>query len=145
MTSAIQIKGIRDGLLVILGEGEWDQVEGSLLAHIDAQKDFLQGAKVTLEVGNHILKAADLGRLRDLLSDRGIQLKAVLSNSPTTERTAQALGLGFCWSGFGTTVANLPDLKAKLGIEAPWRIATTIALGYPKFKQKGIVPGSSGP
>ena len=94
MTSAIQIKGIRDGLLVILGEGEWDQVEGSLLAHIDAQKDFLQGAKVTLEVGNHILKAADLGRLRDLLSDRGIQLKAVLSNSPTTERTAQALGLG---------------------------------------------------
>ncbi len=94
MASGIQIKGIRDGLLVILGDGEWEQIQQDLLTHIDAQKDFLQGAKVSLEVGNHILKAADMGRLRDLLSERGIQLKAVLSNSPTTERTAQALGLG---------------------------------------------------
>jgi septum site-determining protein MinC len=46
-----------------------------------------------LEVGNHILKAAELGRLRDQLSERGINLRAVLSNSPTTERNAQALGL----------------------------------------------------
>ncbi len=53
---------------------------------------------------------------------------------------AQALGLGFCWSGFGTTVESVPELKAKLGIEEPWRIASTIALGYPKFKQKGMVP-----
>jgi len=53
---------------------------------------------------------------------------------------AQALGLGFCWSGFGSMVENIPELKAKLGFEAPWRIATTIALGYPKFKQKGVVP-----
>jgi hypothetical protein len=54
--------------------------------------------------------------------------------------TAQALGLGFCWSNFGASVENVPELKAKLGIEAPWRIATTIALGFPKFKQRGIVP-----
>jgi nitroreductase len=53
---------------------------------------------------------------------------------------AQALGLGFCWSGFGTTVENLPEIKAKLGIGEPWRIAAAIALGYPKFKQKGMVP-----
>lgn len=93
-TSKIQIKGIQDGLLITLGEGDWLDVQQALMAHIDAQNDFLRGAKITLEVGNHILKAADLGRLRDLLSERGIQLRAVLSNSPTTERTAQTLGLG---------------------------------------------------
>jgi nitroreductase/NAD-dependent dihydropyrimidine dehydrogenase PreA subunit len=53
---------------------------------------------------------------------------------------AQALGLGFCWSGFGSMVENVPELKAMLGFDPPWRIATSIALGYPKFKQKGVVP-----
>ncbi len=58
---------------------------------------------------------------------------------------AQAMGLGFCWSGFGSMVDSVPELKAKLGIEPPWRISTTIALGYPKFKQKGIVPREARP
>ncbi len=53
---------------------------------------------------------------------------------------AQALGLGFCWSGFGSMVENVPELKAMLGVEPPWRIATSIALGFPRFKQKGVVP-----
>jgi len=29
---------------------------------------------------------------------------------------------------------------SKLGIEAPFSIATSVVLGYPKFKQEGIVP-----
>lgn len=89
----IQIKGIRDGLLVILGEGEWPEVRTALIEQVDKQADFLHGARVALDVGNRILRAADLGQLRDTLSDRGITLWAVLSNSPTTEQTAQTLGL----------------------------------------------------
>jgi septum site-determining protein MinC len=93
MPQNIKIKGIREGLLITVGDGDWSDVNQSLLSHLDAQSDFLKGAKITLEVGNHILKAAELGRLRDQLSERGINLRAVLSNSPTTERNAQALGL----------------------------------------------------
>ena len=93
MTHEIEIKGIREGILVTLSDGDWAEIQDSLISHFDEKTEFLQGAKLTLEVGNHILKAADLGRLRDLLSERGIFLRAVLSNSPTTERTAQALGL----------------------------------------------------
>jgi len=93
MQNIVEIKGIREGLLITLGEGDWPDVQQSLLSHIDAQGDFLRGAKVTLEVSNHILKAAEMGRLRDELSERGIILRALLSNSPTTERNAQALGL----------------------------------------------------
>jgi len=93
MPQDIEIKGISEGILVTLGDGDWTEIHESLLSHVDAQSDFLQGAKLTLEVGNHILKAVDLGLLRDQLADRGVALRAVLSNSPTTERTAQALGL----------------------------------------------------
>ena len=93
MPADIKIKGIMDGLLISIGEGEWSELQTELLSHFDAQKDFLQGARVTLDVGNKILKAAELGHLRDLLSERNIQLRAIISHSPTTERTAQSLGL----------------------------------------------------
>lgn len=91
--SALQIKGIREGLLVSLGEGEWPELQDALLAHIEQQASFFQGAKVALEVGNHILRAADMGTLRDRLADRGVTLWAVTSFSPVTEQTAQMLGL----------------------------------------------------
>jgi septum site-determining protein MinC len=89
----IQIKGIRDGLLVTLGEGPWPEVRDALLEHVQQQAQFLQGARLALDVGNHILRAVELGQLRDALSERGLSLWAVLSNSPTTEQTAQTLGL----------------------------------------------------
>lgn len=90
---SVQIKGIRDGLLVTLGEGDWNDLRQSLFQQIAEQESFFKGARLTLDVGNHILHAADLGALRDQLSEREIVLWAVLSNSPTTEQTAQVLGL----------------------------------------------------
>lgn len=89
----MQIKGIKDGLLVTLGEGDWAELEASLLAHVEEKANFFQGARVAIDVGNHILKAAELGHLRDRLSSKGISLWAVISNSPVTEQTAQVLGL----------------------------------------------------
>jgi len=44
-------------------------------------------------VGNHTIKAVEMGSLRDALSDRGLSLWAVISTSATTEVTAQTLGL----------------------------------------------------
>lgn len=93
MQPNVEIKGIREGLLFNLGDGEWDEVQAALLEHIDQQAEFLQGARVAIDVGNHILKAVELSRLRDEISERGITLWAVISNSPTTEKTAQTLGL----------------------------------------------------
>lgn len=86
-------KGIREGLLVTLPDGEWPELEKSLLEQIDRQGDFLKGAHLTIDVGNQVLKAAEIGQLRDVLSERGITLRAILSHSPTTEMSAQNLGL----------------------------------------------------
>ncbi len=93
MPPKIQIKGIREGLLVTLGDGHWDEVRQALLETIDQQVEFLRGARLVLDVGSHILKAAELGQLRKDLADRELNLWAVLSESPTTEQTAQTFGL----------------------------------------------------
>jgi alkylation response protein AidB-like acyl-CoA dehydrogenase/nitroreductase/NAD-dependent dihydropyrimidine dehydrogenase PreA subunit len=53
---------------------------------------------------------------------------------------AQALGLGACWTGFGACAELVPEIKKSLGLEEPWRIQAVLVLGYPKFKQEGIVP-----
>lgn len=53
---------------------------------------------------------------------------------------AHSLGLGACWVGFAQVLNMVPALLEKLGIKEPWRICTSLVLGYPKFKQKGVVP-----
>ncbi len=94
MRPVVEFKGIREGLLVTLGdEGEWPDMELALMEQLSAQGDFLRGAKLILSVENHVINAASMGRLRDRLSDMGLTLWAVLTNSPTTEQNAQALGL----------------------------------------------------
>jgi septum site-determining protein MinC len=91
--SRVQMKGMRDGILVTLGEGTWPEILTALMEQVVAQADFLKGARLALDVGNHILRAAELGHLRDNLSEHGMTLWAIISNSPTTEATAQTLGL----------------------------------------------------
>ncbi|NLG99185.1 MAG: septum site-determining protein MinC [Chloroflexi bacterium] len=89
----MQIKGIKDGLLVTLGEGEWSELEEALIARVEEQAGFFQGARMALDVGNHVLRAVEMGALRDKLSSKGISLWAVISNSQVTEQTALMLGL----------------------------------------------------
>lgn len=92
-TFPIQIKGLRDGLLITVGDGEWAALEVSLLEQIQTRQSFFQGARIALDVGAQILRVNDLVALRDRLSERGVSLWAVVSESPTTEKTAQLLGL----------------------------------------------------
>ena len=91
--SPIKIKGLRDGLLITISDGEWDVLEPALLDQIQTQQAFFQGARIALDVGVHVLKVNELVALRDRLSEQGIALWAILSESPTTEKTAQLLGL----------------------------------------------------
>lgn len=93
MTNKIHVKGIQDSLLISLPDGEWDDLMSSMLSQIDQQMDFYKGARVAIDVGSQILKARELGTLRDKISDRGLNLWAIISQSPTTETTAQTLGL----------------------------------------------------
>jgi septum site-determining protein MinC len=92
-SSLLQIKGIRDGLMVTLADAAWPILRQALLNRIEEQPGFFQGARLALDVGNQILRVSELSELRDKLSEAGVTLWAVVSNSPTTEATAQNLGL----------------------------------------------------
>ena len=91
--SLIQIKGLRDGLLVSLDDAPWEEQRSALLLQVDSQPAFFQGARLALDVASQVLHVNELVELRDQLSERGIALWAVISESPTTEHTAQLLGL----------------------------------------------------
>ena len=91
--SLIQIKGIRDGLLITLGGAAWPDLASAFVKNVDERSSFFQGARVVLDVGTNELRVAELSVLRDQLSERGISLWAVLSESSITETTAQNLGL----------------------------------------------------
>ncbi|HET9913959.1 MAG TPA: septum site-determining protein MinC [Anaerolineales bacterium] len=91
--SLVQIKGLRDGLLVSLDDAPWEEQRVALLAQVDSQPAFFHGARLALDVASQVLRVNELVELRDQLSERGISLWAVISESPTTEKTAQLLGL----------------------------------------------------
>ncbi len=93
MASQFEIKGIHDGLLITVGDGDWGTLREALLDQIAEQSDFFQGANLSIDVGEHTLKAAELGSLRDKISENGVTLRAVISKSSQTNETAQTLGL----------------------------------------------------
>jgi septum site-determining protein MinC len=92
-SSAVQIKGLRDGLLVTLSGEVWDEQRAVLVVQLDERPAFFKGARLALDVGQQALGVNELVELRDLLSERSISLWAVISESPKTEKTAQLLGL----------------------------------------------------
>lgn len=93
LKSIVQIKGIRDGLLATFADASWDEQRKALMIQINERSAFFQGARLAMDVGTQVLRVNDLVELRDWLSERNITLWAVVSESPTSEHTAQLLGL----------------------------------------------------
>lgn len=91
--SLLQIKGLRDGLLISMDDAAWEVQRAALIAQVDRQPAFFQGARLALDVASQVLHVNELVEVRDQLSERGIFLWAVISESPMTEKTAQLLGL----------------------------------------------------
>ena len=88
--SLVQIKGLRDGLLVSLDDAPWEEQRAALIAQVDAQPAFFQGARLALDVASQVLHVNELVDLRDQLSERGISLWAVIQRIPTTENCSAA-------------------------------------------------------
>jgi len=93
MPVSVNVKGIHEGLLISLDEGNWEEAFPSLLEHLDSKPDFFFGAKAILQLGGYDLHAADLAALRSALADRGMGLRTVLSINEATLRAAESLGI----------------------------------------------------
>ena len=94
----ITIKGIRQGLLVTLQEGDWANRDWgadlrALEARLGASPSFFRGGRVALDVGTRELTRADIESARALLDQHQVELWAVVSENPATEAATQKLGL----------------------------------------------------
>jgi nitroreductase len=53
---------------------------------------------------------------------------------------AQSLGLGTCWIGFSKFLQDSPEWRERLGVEEPYEIGETIAVGFPVGDTTHLVP-----
>lgn len=93
MRLQLNIKGIGDGLLIHVPDGEWSQVHPEILGTIDTRPDFFRGARVALDLSDRELRAGDLHLLREDLEARGVRLYAAVSTSAVTQQAAADIGL----------------------------------------------------
>ncbi len=50
---------------------------------------------------------------------------------------ANSLGIRACWNGF--LVSGVPAIADKINLQPNWSVVTTLVLGWPAFKQDGMV------
>lgn len=69
----------------------------------------------------------------------GTQMQAGICGT-NMNLVANSLGLKATWVGFVAGASGDVGLMDILGIKEPFSIATSLVVGYPKFKQEGVVP-----
>ena len=89
----IEIKGTSEGLLITIVAEDWLDGEKILFKEIETQADFLSGAKIFIDVQTQIINALSMGKLIEKLSDKGLKLVGIISDSYKTERSALSYGL----------------------------------------------------
>ena len=125
----IQIKGVGDGLLISVSEEQWKPAQSAIFSKIEETPSFFEGAKIILDVKEIAIKAADLGKLRDKLSTKKINLRTVLSTSEVTLNSAQMLGLPTKMDLGRTTTLKNSKQSSFEGDPAVW-IERTLRAGY---------------
>lgn len=95
------VRGIHGGVLISLPALPWYQQRDLLISRIQSQERFFKGGRIALDVGDTAWTAEQLQKLLKDLSDEGVCLWTVLSQSPQTREAAE-------FYGFQT---SLPDPK----------------------------------
>ena len=93
MTESLAIKGVRDRLVLTVPPGAAGPLLELVLTTIDERSAFFKGGKLAIDLGPHVMSAAELGRLRDHLAEREVHLFAILSSAEASQAAAANLGL----------------------------------------------------
>lgn len=89
----IAIKGIRQGLLITLGEGPWDALVKALEQRLEKGAAFFRGGRAALDVGPRPLDEPRICQVRDLLARYEVDLWAVRGTAEVTIVAAVRAGL----------------------------------------------------
>ncbi|MFA7407359.1 MAG: septum site-determining protein MinC [Anaerolineaceae bacterium] len=89
----MEIKGIKEGILISFQDQEWQVVKESLIQKITEKGTFFQGAQLVLDVGQLVLGTNALEELREILNRYNVSLYGLLSKSMVTQEAARRMGL----------------------------------------------------
>jgi len=89
----IVVKGIRQGLLINLGEGPWEERLARLAHRLEAGATFFRGGRAALDVGARPLDSEEIRRVQALFARYGVELWALLSTCDETVLAAVRAGL----------------------------------------------------
>ncbi|HIP88367.1 MAG TPA: septum site-determining protein MinC [Anaerolineales bacterium] len=87
------IKGVRQGLLITLGEGPWEEQLARLERRLSQGASFFRGGRAALDVGDRLLGPAEIDQARELLARYEVELWALLSPRDETALVAARQGL----------------------------------------------------
>ena len=107
MTQAVDIKGIRDGLLIRVKDHPDVAVGEALGEELARKREFLAGSRIAVDVGRRALDDAQLAALQQLFGGYELTLWAVLAEDAATREAARHAGLATRLSGSAT------DLEGK--------------------------------
>lgn len=89
----IAIKGIRQGLLATLGDGDWDLMVDKLEAHLDENPAFFRGGRLALDVGGRALTHTQIEDVRSMVARHQVEMWALVSTNAATRAAARETGL----------------------------------------------------
>jgi septum site-determining protein MinC len=89
----ISIKGIRQGLLVTLSDGDWCRVLDTLEAHLGENPAFFRGGRLALEVRDRALTHAQIEDVRSMVARHQVEMWALVSTNAATRAAARESGL----------------------------------------------------
>lgn len=136
----MEIKGIKEGILVTLRGLDWQKARKDLIEKIELKKDFFQGAQLVLDIENTIIREKEIEHLRDTLTSKGVNLKGIISGSIVSQKAALSKGL-ITEISKRTEIVDLAELKpldTVLAGEKAVMIQRTMRSGF-KVGYKGHV------
>jgi septum site-determining protein MinC len=115
----IDIKGIRDGLLIRVNDHPDFAVYERLRRELEQKRDFLQKSRIAVELGKRAMNHEQLASLQELFATHDLELWAVIADDGQTRATARELGLATRLSGSATDLDGNALVESPNGSAAP--------------------------
>ncbi|HUS18000.1 MAG TPA: septum site-determining protein MinC [Chloroflexia bacterium] len=128
------IKGVRDGLLVLLDDSApWPDLLTELETRLIARRAFFQGATVTINLGDRIMDEPEFASLRRIFGGLDMTLDVVVSTSTQTRALAAAGGLRNRAPAFATRTAVPAESRATAAPARPAPLPTAADFAAPEL------------
>lgn len=102
MEQTIDIKGVREGILIRVNDNPAIAVEKQLQQEITGKREFLHGSRIIVDVGRRLLGENQIASFQKLFEDNSLTLWAILSEDKDTREAVRRAGFATRLAGSAT-------------------------------------------